>query len=113
MDIEKEYHRVFFPLAGISAPEQGLTLALLKWCEDNMIDIVHTVDAMATMATSKIMGPQGQNAGGAMMTMTFFYGACDDEEHFKKIFGLDYNFKNATGVPNIVTTELQKMGDKF
>lgn len=104
MTDNKDHDMVFFPLVFLPAHEMESTLKLFKWCWDHEIDIHHTCDSIAMLRASKVIAP-GQQGGGAMATVTFFYGRCD-EENFKKIFGFDYSFENIPQIQPFILNEL-------
>lgn len=107
---ELKLDRVFFPLAMIPAQEQGLTLALFQYADKNLIDIVHSTDSIGVVA-HKVVSPQAKNQG--IITVQLFYGACDDKDHFREVFGFDYDLKKSATVPQIVLQEIQAMQAQY
>lgn len=80
--------RVFFPLIGIQTQDVARTISLFNWCDKNGIEIVHSVQ-MLVPAAGHVLSPNGKPN---LIPSILYYGACDNQAHFRECFGFNYSF---------------------
>lgn len=107
-DIPLEPERVFFPLAWLPAQDMEGVLKLFSYCEKNGIDIIHSCDSIGQVQPSNVIQPGSNQNGPAMMTIQLFYGACESEEHFRNVFGFDYDINKSHQVQPIIAKEISR-----